>query len=160
MTNERDTIGKISAELLQKAPESRDPIELERAMHADYGKNVFEAVERGIKEYMGDFYIVVTTKMEPLMKNVLRNYYFPRQSCPTPDYDQTVYRYHRNDDKIEFLWVVPSRETCEKFKEHALEIAPEEKELLYFVMEFYDGDLLKKSKRLNRELATSNILEG
>lgn len=156
----KETVGKISSDLLQKESATRDPIELEREMHKDYERNVWECVDRSKKEFNGDFYVVVVTKKERLMPNVLRNYFMGRNSCPTPEYDQTVYKYSRNDDHIEFLWVVPSKDTCELMRDNALQIADDEKGLLYYVLSFYDGSLLKKSKQLNREKEKSNIIEN
>lgn len=147
----RETVGKISAELLTKAPDSRDPIELEREMHKDYENHIFESIKDGLKNYVGDFFIEVTTKKEPLMPNVIRNYFSARRSCASPNYDQTIYKYHRNDDKIEFLWVVPSKDTCELLYNNMLEVDPEERQLLSFVLSFYDGTLLDLAKKLNKE---------
>jgi len=55
------------------------------------------------------FYVCVITKKERLMDNVLRNYFLARSTCPTPQYDQTVYKYHRDSGAIQFLWVLPSK---------------------------------------------------
>ena len=99
----RDTVGKISSEMLLKEPCSRDPIELERAMHTDYVKNVEECVTTAKKEFLGDFFVVVLTKKEHLMQNVLRHYFLARQSCPTPNYDQTIYHYSRIRDDVNFF---------------------------------------------------------
>jgi hypothetical protein len=158
MAETRDTIGKIATELMEKIPESRDPIELERAMHADYDKHLYDAIARGFREYHGDFYVVVDTKKERLLENVLRNYFYCRSTCPTPTYDQTVYKYHRKDENIEFIWVIPSKDTCQIYRDHCLEVDPEERDLLQFVLEFYDGSLLRKCKILNNEESASNIL--
>ena len=48
-TRSRDTVGKISSDLLNKTPYSNDPIEIERAMHEDYVKNVTACVETAKK---------------------------------------------------------------------------------------------------------------
>lgn len=48
----RDTVGKISQELSQKAPDSRNPIEIERELHKDYEASVLECLERGRKEFL------------------------------------------------------------------------------------------------------------
>ena len=94
------------------------------------------------------------------MQNVLRHYYFSRHSCPTPDYDQTVYQYHREKEDIEFLWVIPSKEACLTFMEQASSIAPEEWGLLHYVLKFADGTLFKLAKQLNNEkLETSEIIQ-
>lgn len=155
----KKTVGTSSSELSQKQPDTRDPIELQREIHKGYESNVIEAVDRGIKEIHGDFFVVVTTKKERLMQNVIRNYFSVRKTCPTPEYDQTVYQYFRKDDKLEFLWVLPSKDTCELLHLNMLGVSKEERDLLYFVLSFYDGSLLRKAKKLNGEESDSPLLE-
>ena len=154
----RDTIGKISSDLIIKTPDSTDPIEIERELHTDYEKGVAECIAGGLRDFAGDFYVVVVTKKEPLMKNVLRNYFLTRLSCPTPDYDQTVYSYNRSSSSIVFMWVVPSKDSCQLLRDNAATVAKEEWGLLDFVLKFYDGTLFNIAKKLNNELADSNIL--
>lgn len=151
------TVGAISAELQGKEAPTRDPIELEREMHKDYEKNLFECIDRGKQDYPGDFYVVVITKKERIMQNVIRNYFACRQSCPTPEWDQTVYKYHRSEERIEFLWVVPSKETCEVMMQNAHDIAEEERGLLQFVLDYQDGTLYQKAKRLNGEIEQPGV---
>ncbi len=155
----RKTVGAHSSELLQKQPDTRDPIELQREIHKDYESNVIEAVDRGRKDFQGDFFIVVTTKKERLMQNVIRNYFHPRKTCPTPEYDQTVYHYKVKDLYIDFLWVIPSKDTCELLHLNMLGVSKEERDLLYFVLSFYDGSLLRQAKKLNGEEIDSPLLE-
>lgn len=159
-SKKKDTVGKISSELLNKTPESQDPIELERAMQEDYMKELLDTIDKGIKEYSHDFYITVITKNEKLMPNVFRNYFFHRKSCPTPEYDQSVYRYNRPLERVEYLWTVPSKEACIHLKKNALQVVSEEKGLLNFVLQFYDGTLLRLSKKFNNEKDNSPILEN
>ncbi len=148
----RATVGKLSWDLLEHAtPADHSAEEQMREQLNDYERNVFEAVENGKKQFDYDFYIVVETKKEPKMKNVIRNYFFTRSTCPTPTYDNSVYKYHRSSEQLEFLWVLPSKETCFMMKDHALEIPKEERELLQFVLDDADGTLLKRCKMLNGE---------
>jgi len=147
----KDTVGKISLELSQKEAPTRDPIELQREMHKDYEKHIIECIESNKNHLDGDFYVEVITKKERLMPNVLRNYFFATQACPTPTWDQAVYKYHRLDEQVRFLWVVPSKDTCELFTYNALEIDKSEHELLNFVLQFNDGSLLRLAKKLNGE---------
>lgn len=153
------TVGASSVELAKKEPDTRDSIELQREIHKDYEKNIFEAVDRGMKDFQGDFFIVVTTKKERIMQNVIRNIFFPRKTCPTPEYDQTVYHYIRKDDRLDFLWVVPAKDACQLLRVNALGVPKEERDLLYFVLSFYDGSLLRKAKKLNGEEIDSPLLE-
>lgn len=158
----RETIGKISTELQLKASGNTHSAEDQmRENLTEYDSNIYECVQRSRKEFMGDFFVVVLTKKERLMPNVIRNYFYSRLSCPTPDYDQTVYRYLKGEDMIEFMWVIPSKDTCEYLKQNALMIDPSEHELLNFVLSFYDGSLLKLCKSLNNETEkTGQLLLG
>jgi len=151
----KDTVGKAAVDLQQKAPEERSVIELERAMHQDFEKNILEAVAEGKRRLSGDFYIIVLTKKERLLNNVLRNYFFFRESCPTPDYDQIVYKYHHIDERIEQIWVIPSKDTCLLLLENRQQVAPAEYELLSFVLKFADGTLGALMMKLNDEDANT-----
>lgn len=155
----RDTVGKISSELIQKEAPTRDPIALEREMHKEYEVNVLECVEIHKKMFNSDFYVVVLTRRDRLMKNVIRHQYFGRESCPSPDFDQTVYKYHKKEEAIEFLWVIPSQDVCHTFRDNALIVTESERPLLNFVLEFSDGTLYRRAKQLNGEAAeTSHII--
>lgn len=154
----RPTVGKVAYDVLSKTQAPVSPIDVEREAHKDYERNIFDCVSRGKRDYYNDFFVVVITKKERLMENVIRHYFFCRQSCPTPDYDQAVYRYSRKDDKIDFLWVIPSKDTCLYLKQHAAEVVPEEWSLLDFVLKFADGTLFKLSKHLNNEMEDSPLL--
>jgi len=148
------TIGQLAYDIETKEQLPQDAIELGREMRDGkdgYLHHLFEAVENGKKQFHGDFFIVVLSKRERLLTKVFRNYFFARQSCPTPTYDQTVFRYLRNDDVIEFIWTVPDLETATVFKANRHQVAPEEMELLKFVLDFYDGTLDKIAKTLNNE---------
>ncbi len=153
-----DTVGKIAEELLKKTPESRDPIELQREAHKKFVKGVIECIEKNKKKISGDFFVVVLTKHERILKKVFRNYYGARKTCPTPDYDQTVYKYWASREDLEYIWTIPCREAVNHLKDNALEVAPEERQLLNFVLDFADGTLYKKCKILNNEEPDSNML--
>lgn len=148
----RETVGKLSVDLLIKDEPQHTVVDMQREMQKDYEKHFFEALESGKKQFEGDFYIVVMTKGERVLTNVIRNFFLARKSCPTPTYDNTVYRYIRAEDHIEFLWVIPSKKSCEYLKQNMLEVSPEEKDLLHFVLDFYDGALDIRAKKLNGEL--------
>ncbi len=149
----RDTVGKISWDLLAKADFLDHSAEEQMKEQLDtFEVEMLKAVDRGKQTFPDGFYVVVETKKEPKMKNVLRNYFIIRNSCPTPQYDNAVYRYHTQSEQLEFLWVLPSRQVYNMLKEHALEIPLEERQLLQFVLEDGDGTLLKKCKKLNGEL--------
>lgn len=145
----KKTVGAIASELQQKAPETRDPIEIQREVHKEYIDNLKEAVDRGLKTMKHDFFVVVLLKREKLLENILRNYFAERSSCPTPDYDQSVYKYHHQSGNLEYLWTIPDKETCLVFLNNVDKIVPEEKLLLEFVVNFYNGELMRLCNKMN-----------
>lgn len=157
----KPTVGKVATDLQQKQNENTHSAAEQMAEQlSDYDKNIFECVETAKKHYPTDFFVVVLTKKEKLLSNVIRNYFYARLTCPTPDYDQAVYFYNHTDDAIDFIWVIPSRETCHLLRDNALLVSPEERQLLTFVLEFADGTLYKLAKKLNGEQDDSITLEG
>lgn len=147
----RDTVGSKSRELMMKDPETRDPIELEREMQQNYLKDLKECIDRGKKAYQGPFFVVVINKKEPLMPNVIRQYFLHRQTCPRSDYDQSVFRFDPKSEMIDYLWTVPDKETCMRLKTFALEVDKTEHELRNMVIDFYDGTLDRRAGLLNNE---------
>jgi len=159
MKKKRETVGKISSELMQKSHENtHTPIEKIKEQLKDFEKNIDECIARGKKDFINDFYIVVVTKKERLLQNVLRNFFYPRQTCPTPEWDQTVYKYNRKNGCVEFLWVVPAKDICDLLIANALDLPPEQRDLLEFVMDYNDGTLLMLAKKLNGEADDSPLL--
>lgn len=154
----KKTVGAHASELLQKRPESNDPVELERAMQEDYMKELRACIDENYTKYDNIFYVTVLTKSEKLMPNVFRNYFLARKTCPTPNYDQSVFRYNKESGRIEYLWTVPAKDVCYHLKENASQVVTEERMLLEFVMKFFDGSLLKASKKFNKEESDSNII--
>lgn len=157
------TVGKHSYELQQK-DEKINPIDLQRAVHEgntdddSYENQVRLAVDRGLQDYEGDFYVVVLFKKERLMVNVVRQYFFPRKTCPRPEYDQVVYKYHRHSHSLKFMWVIPDKLSCETLPLHKNFLPDDQKEFLKFVLDFNSGELDKISDRMNIEDMKDNSL--
>lgn len=143
--------GQLALERLAHDPETTDVVEMQREMTKEYCENVMKAATAGAQVYKKPFYVVVLTKKEPLMPNVLRSYYFHRSTCPTPTYDQAVFRFDPDAETVEEVWVVPDEETCHQLYNYPLDIEPEDRELLLYVCDLFAGELLKKAKLLNGE---------
>jgi hypothetical protein len=155
----RKTVGAISLELSKRDPGTHSADEQMREQLTDYEKNLYECIKANKNLYTDDFYIVVLVKKEKLMQNVLRGLFFARQSCPTPDYDQTVYRYHKLEEKLEFMWVIPASNVVNFMSCNPQLVEPDKYELLSFVLKFIDGSLLGLAKQLNSERKDSNIID-
>ena len=142
------TVGACARELMMKGGDPINVIDMQRAMQEEdekFQSNVLEATSRGVKQFDGDFYVCCLFKKEVLMPNVLRTYFFPRKSCPTPTYDQGVWSFHRDAGHLELLWVLPNQLVC-------MNIPPTiDPKLREYIREMESGELLKLAKRLNEE---------
>ncbi len=148
---QRETVGKIADDLLQTRNEAIDPIAHQREIQKTYIKDLNECVDDGKKKYQGDFFIVCLTRAERMMPNVFRNVFLHRHSCPTAQYDQSVYMYIAKDDDIKYLWTVPCKDACIYLKRNKHLVEKEEQQSLMFVLAFYDGTLDHLAKKMNGE---------
>lgn len=148
----RIPIGKIAEEVAQKVDEKQpDVIEQTAENLTDYEKNIFKCFETHKDKFDGDFYIVVSTKADRILKNIMINYFSARKTCPSPNFDQTVYIYKRHDDLIDLVWTIPAPNVCIYLKQNALKLPKDHQEIIKFVLDFEDGTLLQKAKTLNKE---------
>jgi hypothetical protein len=154
---EYKTVGEASLALRQK-DEQINPIDLQREIlkgntnEDSFENNVRDAVKRGASMFEGDFYVVVLNKKERLMVNVVRMYFIPRESCPTPEFDQTVYKYHARDHRLEYLWSVPDHMTTKALAGDVSNVSPEYWELASMCRRFINGDLDRQCCKLNGEV--------
>lgn len=152
-SKKRKTVGAISLDLMQKEPEVNTVVDQQRAMQENYLKELSECVSTFEKKNPNrDFFVAVLTKDEKLMPNVFRNYFVPRFTCPVPNYDQSVFRYHHKTGDLEFVWCVPCRKACIYLKDNALSVPADERDLLNMVFAFSDGSLYALSNKMNEEL--------
>lgn len=146
----KTTAGALGLQIASKPKESRDPIELAEPREKIYLRKLWEHVEDAKKRYVQqDFFIVVITRQEHLIKDCYQDLHSDFPECPTPDYDQTVYQWHWRDEKLELLWSLPHEAACRCYYNHALEVVDSEKALLRDILDYYDGTLLKKAMLLN-----------
>lgn len=153
----KKSVGQAALELQNKQDDKITPTEQMQEQLDTYESNISDCINFNIKRLGNgvEFFVIVITKKEPLMQNVIRNYFFGRETCPTPDYDQIVYKYTNTDD-LELIWVIPSKDTCFLFKRDALFVKSEEKKLLKYVLDFADGTLFKLAIKLNGEKEWKN----
>lgn len=71
------------------------------------------AKETAKQEYFSnrDFYIVAVWSFSRDFApgQVPEDFFFVRRSCPTPGYNQNVFKYHHQTGSIEFLWSIPKK---------------------------------------------------
>ena len=153
MDEKKETIGALALKAAATNDGTDKVMEIAEAMAESYPEEIFKAVDRGIAEYPNmDFYIVVLTKRERLMKNVLRNFFLVRLSPPTPAYEQTVYKYDHKKDEVEMVWFVLDKESVYFYIKNRKLVGPEDYDLVKSSMDFVDGTTFAKALKLNGEL--------
>ena len=146
------TFGKKAYDLIYSEPERQDPIQTQQEMLQKVEDEIWKTVDAGRKKIINkNFYVVMSTKKDPVYPNLYTNLYWYRASCPTPTYDNNVWVYHVKDDTLEELWVLPDKETVELYYLNPLAVDPSEYTFLNYVMAFKNGDLDKKCRQLNKE---------
>jgi len=125
------TVGQHVVEMLGKSNLERHQPLVDTAREMQ--KNYMPEIEKCINEYDEKdepFYVIVINKRERLFINVIREYFLARRTLPTPDYDQTVFKYFPKTGDLKFLWSLPDWQTIDYMVENATQIPKEQKELL------------------------------
>ena len=136
------TFGQQYLEGIQKDSGKAPVQDIRDGILTDWDKNVLEVIQKTRKiEPTRHFYVCVTTKREYLLKNTIRNYFESKYDCPTPQFEQVVYKIHQNSDQPMLMWVLPNKDACIYLKNNALLVSPDERQLLEWVLAFDKGKL-------------------
>lgn len=149
----RKKLGKIVADILEntRPNETVSVRDVGESVFSDFDKEMQLCIDRGLAQFPGNFHIVLLIEIPKLYRGqVVRAYYIPRISCPTPGYDQTVWRYNRDSGSLNLLWTIPAREICDDIR-NGVVISDMNKESMRYATAFLDGSLMKKVKELNNE---------
>lgn len=134
------TVGQAAYEILRKDQSSQGVIDTQREMQKGYIDELVKCAKR--YDWGDPFYLCVITKKERLMPNVVRNYFFARQTRPTPDYNMALYKYDPKTECVTFEWVLPDPESVDIILENAHILPKEQKQLLDFCYRFRLGVLI------------------
>lgn len=146
-------IGQIVTENSQRQQDQATISDLLSSEVKRYWEHVLPYLDHGKKIYPKDFYIEVNLKKERLMPDVLpRILPITRFSCPTPNHDQDVYFYNKQDDALELVWSIPSVDACAYLKNNMAELKGEDINTLGIVLDFENGNYLKLAMQLNGEI--------
>lgn len=137
-----------------KAESGAAPVkDIRNGMLSEWDQNVLEVVQKSRQIIPSrHFYVCVTTKREFLAKNTIRNYFESKYDCPTPQYEQVVYKINKDSDQPFLMWVIPNKEACIYLKRNSVIVPPTERELLGYVMDFSCGKLDQVAQKENGEV--------
>jgi hypothetical protein len=141
----KPTVGEESLKRIMSG-DKQEVGETSGAMNKTYEEELMECVHEYQKkrlENVKPFYVVVLAKKERLMKNVVRRYFFGRESEPTPEYDQAVYEVNPKDQQVNFQWQIPDIESYHDmvFNGHLYDI--EQQQLVSFCKAMHENRLAK-----------------
>jgi hypothetical protein len=125
-------------------------------------KNINETVEKTLIDphfNNKDFYILVLFKVERLGQSP-RSWTFARQSCPTPTYNQNVWKYNRVSGTLDFLWSIPNEMMYYYVLRNAFNLPKENHEMVKFVTLMESGELLQWVLKENGEKPDGVIKEN
>jgi hypothetical protein len=105
--------------------------------------------------FTGDFYVEVLERKEPIFDAsgmmVKRLHQIPKKACPTPFFDQTLWKYHEKSGEFEDLWVIPDIDTCLFVHKNKHNIPIEFQVAIPDIEKFLNGDLHRICQKLNGE---------
>jgi hypothetical protein len=139
----RKTVGKEAYDRMCKGDDNQGVIDTEREVNKDYYAEINKAINCH-KDWTDPFYVVVLTKKERLMENVVRRYFIARKSLPTPQWDQTCWRFDPKSGDLRFIWCLPDENTAKWMAGNPTEIPTEQYQLLKFVLDMLDKKLYRR----------------
>jgi len=139
-----------------KEMDDATPHELSQEMlEPSFDASINEWIREACGLYDNDFFIVLNLKLERSLQNAPHLIPETRQTCPDPFYDQSVWHFHREEERLEFLWVVPDIGTTKLFYDDPLNCPTDQLELRKHVLDFMDGTLQKRANKLNEVILRS-----
>ena len=135
------TVGAEAQKLLA-LPDQRQPIiDTMEEMGKEYLKNLKECVER-YPEWKDPWYLCVIAKKERLMENVIRHYFYGRQTRPAPTYDLTLFVYNPGTGDLKHEWTIPDADTCAYLMLNGHRLGQEHQALCEMVKKYSSGTLV------------------
>jgi hypothetical protein len=132
-----------------------DIIEYRRRMEPDIIARIRNTAQEAKNkiEYMGkNFYITLLTTIDHVLRQP-RIILLARQSCPTPVYKQSVWKYETAADELVFLWSIPDSILYHHILRNHLKYVNDKEtaDLAKFVILMESGELLNWVKKENGE---------
>ena len=132
-----------------------DIIEYRRAMEPDIMKRIYNTAQEAKNKpnYINkDFYVVLLTTIDRVLRQP-KVIPLARQSCPTPVYKQSVWKYKYASDTLEFLWSIPDSILYYHILRNQTKYLQDKEcaDLAKFVILMESGELLEWVKKENGE---------
>lgn len=146
---QRPTVGALNHAAKTDLNQS-DTWETTQEREKEIMRNLLELVASNRQKVKGDFFVMLLSKKEKLLTQVIRDRLFALKACPTPNYGQTLWKYHHLDQRLEFIWTVPPKDVVMFLKRYPIEMSDMCGDLIRQVFNFIDGTLDRRTIELNR----------
>lgn len=102
------------------------------------------------------------TQLNAENENLPEDFYFVRLSCPSPGYNQNVFKYHHLSGSLEYLWTIPRKHVYYHIFHNRLHYLQDKKwqRQASFVLSMESGQLLEWVKKENGEKKDAVIKTG
>jgi len=140
--SKKTTVGQEAVKRLANPDTKQGIVDTEREVNKDYFEEIQKCVDSH-KQWTEPFYVVIHYKKERTLHNVVRRYFLARQSLPTPQWNQDVWRYDPKSGDLRYLWTLPEEQTAMWMVGNPEEVPKEQYVLLAFILDFLDGKLFK-----------------
>ena len=160
MEEKKKSYGQISRETLENNTFDDNVIEYRRKMEPGVMKDIWGVIIQAKSHLLyanRDFYIVATISPVQLADNQPLWKIWARRSCPTPVYNQNVWKYHHKSASLEYLWTIPHRGTYYFLLKNYNKLSKEEKWAADFCSAMESGALLQWVIKENGEKADAVI---
>lgn len=138
--------------------------EMSAALSEQRQKKLYSVAQETAKqEYFAniDFYIVAVWSFSREFAYGVQpeDFFFVRRSCPTPAYNQNVFKYHHQTGTLEFLWSIPKKARYYQLYHNRMRYLadPVLKARTAFVVSMETGKLLEWVKKENGDLPDAVI---
>ncbi len=131
--------------------------EYRKELEGEYENGVRRAIDRGKTRFDGNFYVelVNTIKRKYRKHGEIHPFFYDRKSCPTPMFDQVVYKYDSKKDTLDMLWCLPNKEESLNYYHNKDRVPVSEYSLLQQVMDYFDGSIFALVDRMEIEDGTA-----
>jgi len=163
-------INKLSAlYAIESKKEYEQKLEEIKAINAQQSQVRFKALNDTAQEATKrppydnrDFYLVLVMTNDPGQDNKPVDRIFVRLSCPTPAYNQVVYKYHHKSSSLEYLWTLPRKAIYESVIANKVYYLTNKatKVLASWCLMLESGKLLEWAKKENGEKPDAIIKTG
>lgn len=127
----------------------QDSLDHSNEINKNEDAKLHEKYKEGLKKYPNkDFYIYCLLRSDPMLPTSYAAVWGTRRICPTPSFDQVLFKYMKKIKALYIMWSIPNVKSCVRYMNIPIkELRTAEREQYEkWVIPFYNGELEKLAK--------------